>query len=418
MLKLFKKLFSAKKTDGNSSRVGSYPPQPPALQAVGLDELLQANSKPIQQIRENFSGTEDEWKTLYVPLIEAYAGYVHLLPASRNHHHRHEGGLLSHGLDVGFHSLRIFETKLFALHVPPQRRKRTQASWRLATFAAGLCHDIGKPASDITIKSVPDDLVWDAYDASMVEWLKKNRIDGYSIDWRLDGRHKRHEAVSQIMMLTRMPQHVQAYISSSPVEDVMGQLMVALNSDNSNKIHSIVIEADRRSVEEDLKHNSGIEHHGAPETFATLIQSTMRWMVKSREWEPNKPGGPLWCIDGHVFLVWPEASTSLIHQLRTDRVIGIPSNPDVFVDMMLSSSIAVPFKHHGNESEKLWLFKPACLTGKELVGLCLESYRIISETEFPNVEGVICGLEEKLVLCLSLLQDHQPKTSRAPCGAI
>jgi len=245
------------------------------------------------------------------------------------------------------------------------------------------------------IKSVPGDLVWDAYDSSMVEWVTKNHIDGFSVDWRLDGRHKRHEAVSQVMMLTRMPQNVRTYISGSPVEDVMGHLMVSLDSGNSNKIHSIVIEADKRSVEDDLKHNSDIAQDGAPETFAALIQSTMRWMVASRKWEPNKPGGPLWCINEHVFLVWPEASKSLIQQLREERVIGIPSNPDVFVDMMLSSSIAVPFNHDDNESEKLWLFKPACLKGKELVALCLESYRIISATELPSVEGVICGMEEQ-----------------------
>jgi len=284
MLERLKNMFSGKKSGETAQLSQLYPPQRPVFPGIGLDALISSNAVLIKQIRENFSGTDEEWKTLYVPLIENYASYVHLLPASRKHHHRLQGGLLSHGLDVGFHSLRIFETKLFSLHVPPQSRKRTQGAWRLAIFAAGLYHDIGKPASDMIIQSASGDLIWDAYDATLVDWLKKNKVDGYSIDWRLDGRHKRHEAASQVMLLTRMPHDVQTYISGAPVEDVMSQLMTALSNDGSNKIHPIIIEADRRSVEDDLKNNSDIEHDGEPGTFAALIQSTMRWF-----WFGRKP---------------------------------------------------------------------------------------------------------------------------------
>ena len=103
----------------------------------------------IGRVKQALGFPEEQWRTHASPIIERYANFVHLLPASENHHHRGAGGLFRHGLEVAYWSLLGAEEKVFSWDEAPSRRAQLTPRWRLAVMLAGLCHDVGKPMSDV-----------------------------------------------------------------------------------------------------------------------------------------------------------------------------------------------------------------------------------------------------------------------------
>ncbi|MCL4501031.1 MAG: TraI domain-containing protein [Deltaproteobacteria bacterium] len=74
-------------------------------------------------------------------VIERYANYVYLLPASEAHHHRGTGGLLRHGLEVAKYVLQESYDRLHGMQLSPRERKAARGRWLFATFVAGLSED-------------------------------------------------------------------------------------------------------------------------------------------------------------------------------------------------------------------------------------------------------------------------------------
>ena len=48
----------------------------------------------------HYGGTPEMHAQYIIPVLENYARFIHLLPASENHHHSDEGGLWRLGLEV------------------------------------------------------------------------------------------------------------------------------------------------------------------------------------------------------------------------------------------------------------------------------------------------------------------------------
>lgn len=394
-LKALTSLWGTKKSTSEKGRSAIvYPPKPSSYPAISESDVWESNADIIHDIYANFSGSQKEWDELCLPLIRAYLNYVHLLPASQRHHHRHKGGLARHGLEVAYKALRIFETRLYALRVNPAQRKRTQASWRMAIFTAALLHDVGKPAADMVVTNDKGE-AWDGFSEPLTTWLTQKRAKFYDITWRKDNRHKRHEAtgVGIAMMIT--PVEVRRFISEAPVEDVMTPFMLSLQCNSGSEIYEAVVKADKKSVEIDIKENGAATETGEAEPLGLAIKSAMRWLYQKGAWKLNKPGGVLWSIEGNVLLVWPEAARSIVKQMMEERAVGIPTNPDVLADVLVQTGLAREFgigdtgPGDTGPAHPIWLFKPCSIKGdKPLTGLCLVE-GVLSHDELPSIEGMI-----------------------------
>ncbi|NMS58705.1 MobH family relaxase, partial [Vibrio parahaemolyticus] len=132
---------------------------------------------------------------LVLPVIQRYAAFVHLLPASESHHHRGAGGLFRHGLEVAFWAAQASESVIFSIEGTPRERRDNEPRWRLASCFSGLLHDVGKPLSDVSITDKDGSITWNPYSESLHDWAHRHEIDRYFIRWR-DKRHKRHEQFS------------------------------------------------------------------------------------------------------------------------------------------------------------------------------------------------------------------------------
>ncbi|MDH8602392.1 TraI domain-containing protein, partial [Klebsiella pneumoniae] len=73
------------------------------------------------------------------------------LPASEYHHHRAQGGLLRHTLEVILYSIKIAKSFEFDANESPVIKSDRALAWRLAVVVGAVMHDIGKPISDVDV---------------------------------------------------------------------------------------------------------------------------------------------------------------------------------------------------------------------------------------------------------------------------
>ena len=83
-----------------ASEIG-FPAQVPG------EYVLRHYQKPlVMAIKRELDIRDSEFNQLILPMLVNFANFVHLFPASENHHHRAATGLLRHSLEVCFQCIR------------------------------------------------------------------------------------------------------------------------------------------------------------------------------------------------------------------------------------------------------------------------------------------------------------------------
>jgi len=182
----------------SEDEIPRYPPFMKGLPAVPPAKLLETQGALLDRISDTAITTPSEFALLYVPAIERFASFAHLLPASQSHHHRGAGGLLRHSLEVGLWALQSADKVLFDAAKTPSQRREMEPRWQFAVFVAALCHDAGKPVTDLVVTNRDRTAVWKAIKEDLYDWAKKNKIDAYFLDWR-EGRSRQHTALSNLI---------------------------------------------------------------------------------------------------------------------------------------------------------------------------------------------------------------------------
>ncbi len=144
-----------------------YPPKIEGYPAriSGKQLLIKTQAEMITKIKREMQIGElfDE---LVMPLLCNTADFIHLLPASEAHHHRAQGGLLRHSLEVCYIAVKHTKTTDFDSNETPEERSANALKWRLAVAVTALLHDIGKPVSDYEI--------WDQ--TGVYQWKPSGKI--------------------------------------------------------------------------------------------------------------------------------------------------------------------------------------------------------------------------------------------------
>jgi conjugal transfer pilus assembly protein TraI len=140
-----------------------YPPFLRGLPVTAPERLLATQSTLIGQLQDALAFTHARFATLVHPVLSRYAAFVHLLPASEAPHHRGAGGLLRHGLEVACRAAQASQGLVFALDRPPSERRAIEPRWHLAAGLAGLCHDLGKPVSDVAVTDREGTHTWQPF---------------------------------------------------------------------------------------------------------------------------------------------------------------------------------------------------------------------------------------------------------------
>jgi hypothetical protein len=106
-----------------------YPPFLRGLPAASVAEVVATQRDLVAELQDALAFTDRRFGELVVPVIERYAAFVHLLPASETHHHRGAGGRFRHGLEVACHAARASRGMVFALDHSPGDRRELEPRW-------------------------------------------------------------------------------------------------------------------------------------------------------------------------------------------------------------------------------------------------------------------------------------------------
>lgn len=374
-----------------------YPPFMQGLPTVDPEKLLATQQELIAQIASSVLTSRQIYEKHYLGAMRRFAGYAHLLPASQSHHHRGAGGLLRHSIEVGLWALQASDKMLLELGKTPLQRRELEPRWQLTAFLAGLCHDAGKPATDLTVSTHDRALLWKPIKENLWEWADTNSVDAYFLDWR-PGRSKQHVALSNLIADRIITTETLAWIEEGGTELIVW-LMESLNGNpgTANPLYDLVLKADQTSVERDLK-SMGVAMAGYDlgVPVERHLTDIMRRLIKQGIWTINEPGARIWNIGGNIYLVWPTAGDEIARQVKDDGVPGIPRTGDGVLDMLVERHLAF-VKPDADGASRFWKIAPAVLSAKipdiALNCIRLRDDALVSSSPIAAVEGRILGAE-------------------------
>jgi hypothetical protein len=335
-----------------------YPPFAKGLPAAPVERILATQSDLIDALRQTLALPEPAFRSILAPVLERYAAFTHLLPASEAHHHRGAGGLFRHGLEVAYWAALASEGALFGLGGTPRERKEQEPRWRLAVGLAGLLHDIGKPVSDLSVIDREGTTPWNPYLENLTDWAAQHRIDRYFLRWR-DKRHQRHEQFSVLVSERVLTAGCLSYLTDPGPEILQAMLEAIAGVDRGGLLAGFVVEADRKSVERDLKaHHVPLEAAlGVP--VDKYLLDAMRRLVREGRWTVNQRGARLWRFSDGLHVVWKAAAGDIGELLARDHIPGIPRDPDTLADILLERGLAIPRENPDGRPHRYWRMIPA-----------------------------------------------------------
>ncbi|WP_170841649.1 MobH family relaxase [Nitrosomonas aestuarii] len=403
-------------TQWQGEDIPRYPPFMKGLPVVPPQFLLNTQNVLIERILQTAVCTPDIINHHYLPVINRFVQFVHLLPASQSHHHRGAGGLLHHSLEVGLFALQLADRVLLNIASATERREM-EPRWQLAVFLAALCHDTGKPVSDYAVSDNNRETVWKPIKEDLYTWAQNNAINAYFIDWRKN-RGRQHTALANLISDRIIGIDTFNWIEESGV-DLIIWLMESLNNNPhpANPIHDLVIKADQLSVERDIESmGSTMAGYELGVPVERVLIDIMQRFVREGVWLINTPGARVWNISGDVYLVWPMAGEELARQIREDKIPGISRTPDGILDMLVERGIVTTRENNSTENY-FWKISPKVLTDKipdiQLQAVRLVNDTMVSSTPMPAVEGMVidgkqCAEKHNVVESLEKAEYPEP----------
>lgn len=372
------------------SAIPRYPPFMEGLPVYPPSTLLATQKELVDGIRQIIAnkGLLNEH---YNPAMMRLAALVQMLPASQAHHHRGAGGMLRHSLEVGLWALQQTEGKLIRGVITPQQRRVIEPRWKLTVFLAGICHDLGKVVTDISVTDRANGLKWRPYKHGLYDWAIEHKIDNYFLHWN-EGRGKKHVSVSSTIMPLVVDRGTMDWISDGST-DAWVWLNESLNNNPgaTNQIHNFVVKADQLSVERDLKSMgvvmAGYEIGVPVERYLTDI---MRRLVQEGIWRINEPSARIWNLEGTTYLVWPMAGEEIARRTKDEDIPGLPKTADGILDMMIEREIAFM---RDDESDPFYYISPDVITEKipnmRMKAIRLRDQALISSIPITPIPGKI-----------------------------
>ncbi|EJL6462187.1 hypothetical protein HPY09_20195 (plasmid) [Vibrio cholerae] len=331
-----------------------YPPETKGIPVISLEKILASQSE-ILRLMHRDSGlpdpTEDKcdlkavkksdklkneyqlnFDTLFRQVVTNYIRYVHLLPASENHHHSDVGGLARHSLEVALNSLRRAQQQVLPAigHLDEEQARKPR--WQYAAWICGLLHDAGKILYDMRVYDVDTGIDWNPYLSDLISWAHNNKVYRYRVTWKPEHRHKKHENLSVQVLEWILTPEAKSYLM-----DNSDELPIAINhalahyGGNDGYLQTCIREADSASTEKDIRTQW---HEMIGKRRYPLESAIVKAMRRLRDgWEVNKPKGHVWIIGEQVYLAWPKSIQLIVQQLQEDKV-DVPVNPTRILEIL------------------------------------------------------------------------------------
>lgn len=238
-----------------------YPTRPAGIQTFNEQSIISLYRDKLHSISMMLAISDGDIREdaytftnlVLKPLIE-YIRWIHLLPASENHHHNGIGGLLSHSLEVAMISLKnANHSELRPIGYQDEEVVRRKV-YLYAAFICGLVHDAGKVYDlDIVSLNLSETLTWAPSSQSLLDWARENNVVEYEIHWR-KRIHNQHNIWSSVFLERILDPVCMSFLDRVKKERVYAKMVTALNvyNDGNDFLSKCVRTSDYYSTGTDL----------------------------------------------------------------------------------------------------------------------------------------------------------------------
>jgi conjugal transfer pilus assembly protein TraI len=373
----------------NKSGPHALPLLSESLPLIALDLLISRHAARLDRLIDAIGTRNPALDQAIRMTVKQVAQWMHLLPASESNHHAYPGGLIEHSLDVALGAALSARSRLGDLALPGWERRRREDAFTLAAALAGLCHDLGKPASDLIVSHPKAPTSWNPYRESLIAWGERHALEEYHLTW-LRGRGDRHRGFALLLLRQSIdPLLLDEIRTVGPALEASLINTLSKPDPEEDGLSRCVLKADTESATRSLKDpRRQILGMGAFGPEAILIHA-IRHLVRSGQWEANLPGSPLWIMEQQVHLIWPGAIHDIQHVLTTDRLAFLPFEPDLLAAFMNDRGLIALPDPEGPPDVLCFRIHPEGLRAPIRV-LRLKSPRLIFDGEVPaSIQGVV-----------------------------
>lgn len=319
-----------------------YPPYDVGFPLQTLDQLLEGQNDLIERITRASGLTREDAARQLLPPIRRLASYLHLLPATATEYYRGAGGLLRLSLEIGLFSLLGANAAVFPIAGGVERRYYIHPKWCVGTFLAGMCSQLYRIVSHMTVVSDKGD-VWPALTMSLLDWGQHKGIERYYVRWIGDPSAASSHSGGAFLVT----QVVSADILQELNEDnhqVLAAMAAAVGGQDSsmreNPMTRIIAPVSARVIEEDLRKTS--LHYGKLTVGSHLepyLIDAMRQLVVDGKWVANRDQSPLWSGPDGTYLSWGPAVSDLINAMAANGFNGLPRDPDLVAEILFKAAV-------------------------------------------------------------------------------
>lgn len=332
-----------------SEKIAEVPRYPPFKRGIPyLDGALclAQHNDILDKLRITLRFTESEFDDYARPPLKRFVDYIHLLPASKNHHHRAAGGLLRHSLEVALYAGMSAGGRVFGAEETMKVRTKMRRQYIYAAFILGLGHDIGKAFSDMVVTSRADNSIWNPYTQSLVDWCRDHvpEHQRYLVRFNQKRRHKHHEVFSTFALHYILGPEVIEFLTANgsimePLESV-----IAVTSDtgrikqfsNADELAKILKLAEKKSCDRDMKGKMDVLGMETSETpFPEHIVAKISHLLHEEFMSANSPKSRLFIVDSQAFVAWDQAFADLLFYEFQKDAIAIPKEADTLLRAMV-----------------------------------------------------------------------------------
>jgi len=343
-----------------SSRADSsghpYAPTDPGFVCAAVSDILAEHDNLLARIRLCFGVDQAAFKRDALALIEAYAGYVHLLPATPDNYFRQPGGLLQLGLEVAFYALQGTDAHIFSGQSTITTRRQLEPRWRHATFIGGLCCELHRALASLIVVDV-DGNEWPAYLTPLATWLAERQVERYFVRWRAQAPEARSLGLFALPHVVQ-PAVLQNLSAGNTV--IVPHLLASVGGlpvyREPNVLDSLVRRSLALVIDRNLK--ASADRYGSPQFGSHLerylVDALRRLASAESAWVPNREKSRVWYGGDGLFLLWPQCAADAQALLDADQLPGIPKSADTVLDLLLAAGVAEP----RDSSHNTWLIQP------------------------------------------------------------
>tara|TARA_Y100000780_G_C13695637_1_gene421669 strand:+ start:15452 stop:17773 length:2322 start_codon:yes stop_codon:yes gene_type:complete len=291
---------------------------------------------------------------LFLDIIKRYVEFVHLIPASEDHHHSHPGGLLLHSLEASIESLRWAKERKVETTGFVDIDAKAKPVWNYCAWLGALLHDAGKLMHDITVNAVEvldpkssskvaatDDIPsWEPAFESLIDWAKAHNVSSYSVNWMRKRVHNRHNIdTSQLLQPILRDHFAIKYLHSTPVSrNIYSELTRVISgyATSDDFLSEAIRMGDSSSTTKSLGYIYDARLGSRQISTAQRLYRSI--LSACADWEWNRPEAKGWVIGSDVYLRWSSAIDSIISE-SISIGYSLPNDVSTVLNIMENNSL-------------------------------------------------------------------------------